>query len=63
MSVAKCNRCGAPIIWLTLVNGEKVPVDEIKLDFIGRNHEGKLTNLTGRLPHWDTCANPPEEKE
>jgi len=61
MSAATCNRCGEIIIWVTLQNGEKVPVDFIKVQFIGRNEDGKMGYLEGRLLHWDTCANPPEE--
>lgn len=55
MSSATCKRCGDPIIWLTLANGDKIPVDELKMVFIGRNEEGRLGEMEGRRPHWDTC--------
>lgn len=63
MGTSTCKNCGASILWLTLGNGEKLPLDVEKVPFVARGDDGKHREFEGRIPHWATCTNPPEENE
>jgi len=52
-----------PILWITLSNGEPTPLDPDKVPFIARGDNGKHREFEGRVPHWATCPNLPDEDE
>lgn len=68
MRIARCNSCGAEIIWVTTPNGKNMPVNlaedprgSIYLDADGRMGQASLTGappegtLTRHLSHFATC--------
>ena len=61
MGESICKRCGKPIIWLTLADRKKDPVDIEKLEFVIRGPEGDLFLHEGYVAHWETCDNPVNE--
>lgn len=63
MGATYCKRCGEEIIWLTLPDKKRIPVDPLKVEFVSRTTEGDLFLAKGRVAHWETCANPIEEAE
>ena len=54
---ARCKSCGAPIVWVEMVSGKRMPVDAkpAKLVVLDDMPEPRGSVVDCWTPHWATC--------
>jgi hypothetical protein len=65
MDSGSCRSCGAPVLWVTMVSGKKMPLDQVpkKLVVLGPLPEQQGQVVDCYTSHFATCPNAAKHRQ
>ena len=60
--MAKCRSCGAPLKWVEMASGKKMPLNEKPVGMV-QVKEGIGEIIEVHMPHWATCPKSEEHRK
>lgn len=55
MNAGRCKSCNAPITWLDMLSGSRMPVDAEGRKMVMLTEDKRGAIVTVYTPHWATC--------